>query len=361
MISTAVFILGTLVALIFVVILFLRNGMNRCPESTELIKSTKALKKTVLITGANSGIGLATAQTLTEIYETVIMACRNIDAANGIAKQLKSADSNKKIIVEKLDLSSMEQIRQCCKDIRNNPQISSIDTIICNAGVMPKRKGLKSKDGYELATGVNHLGHMLLVMELKDLLFKNGNKNDPSRLIVVSGDIYKTLKWTGNLPKLNDDNSWDRIWNIDNEKVYQCSNAYSMSKLCNIWFANEFARRYCDGDDRKCITVSLHPGVGKTDLGFDRDDQGNRKALNWFLTNIAMPFFAIIGDTPGMLAYTQCWCAVTDYKNLKNGGFYRGTKLYDVLQIASSKEFGEKMWNISVHLIEKVIKSKMPC
>ena len=156
------------------------------------------------------------------------MACRNIDNANRIAKELETADGTK------LDLSSMKQILQFCNSINNNPQISHIDTIICNAGISPRQKGLKTKDGFEMATGVNHLGHMLLLMELKDLLLKNGKKNDPSRLIIVSGGIYKTLKWKGKLPKLDDQDSWDRIWNIKNNNVYQFRDAYSMSKLCNI-------------------------------------------------------------------------------------------------------------------------------
>ena len=151
-------ILGLLIIAIGVIIAFLYPNLNRCPEASELIKTSKRVNKTVLITGANSGIGLATTNTLVELYSTVIMACRNTDTANKIANELnlklKLKNINTNIIVEKLDLSSMQQIREFCNNIRNNKDISNIHTIICNAGVAPQKEGLHTKDGLELATGM---------------------------------------------------------------------------------------------------------------------------------------------------------------------------------------------------------------
>ena len=206
--------------------------------------------------------------------------------------------------------------------------------------------------------GVNHLGHMLLVMELKDILFKSGSKDDPSRLIVTSGDIYKSLIWKNNLPKLENEDSWNRIWNILNKNVYKGHDAYSMSKLCNIWFTKQFAKKYCiNNNNNNCIAVVLHPGVGPTDLMVDRNENGERiySFMRKIVKKVILPIFSLISDNMEQLAYTQCYLSITNKYNLINGEYYRGTKIAYLRDIAKNDEYSKKMWDISVQIIQTVI------
>ncbi|KAF3854797.1 hypothetical protein F7725_022852, partial [Dissostichus mawsoni] len=144
--------------------------------------------KTVLITGGNTGIGKETAVDLARRGARVILACRDMDRANKAAAEVMKRSGNDQVVVRKLDLASLESVRQLAKDVLDNEE--RLDVLINNAGIMSCPEW-KTEDGFEMQFGVNHLGHFLLTNCLLDLL----EKSSPSRIVNVSSLAHE--KGTG--------------------------------------------------------------------------------------------------------------------------------------------------------------------
>ncbi|CAK6951066.1 retinol dehydrogenase 12-like [Scomber scombrus] len=135
--------------------------------------------KTVLITGGNTGIGKETAVDLAKRGARVILACRDMDRANKAAEEVRKKSQNDNVIVKKLDLASLQSVRQLAKEILASEE--RLDVLINNAGVMSCPKW-QTEDGFEMQFSVNHLGHFLLTNCLLDLL----KKSSPSRIVNVA-------------------------------------------------------------------------------------------------------------------------------------------------------------------------------
>ena len=177
--------------------------------------------KTVIITGANTGIGKETALDLAKRGARVILACRDLDKANTAANEIREASGNSGILVKKLDLASKNSVREFADGIVKGE--TKLDILINNAGIMCC-PCWKTEDGFDMQFGVNHLGHFLLTNLLIDLL----KRSAPSRVVNVSSNAHR-----GEID-LDDLNS---------EKSYSRVGAYSNSKLANILFTRELSRR----------------------------------------------------------------------------------------------------------------------
>ena len=198
--------------------------------------------KTVIVTGGNTGIGKATAQDLSQRGARVILACRDVVKGRTAMEEIRERTGNNDLAVRKLDLASCKSIRAFAEQIlREEPQIN---ILINNAGVMFVPYQL-TEDGYELTFGVNHLGHFLLT----NLLLERIKASAPSRIIVVAslGHLAGYLDFR------------DMMW----MKRYNSQLAYCRSKLANIMFAKELAKRLVDTG---VIVCSLHPGTINTEL-----------------------------------------------------------------------------------------------
>lgn len=267
-------IIGCCAVLYLAAFCLARQHASHCEQAETLVPQVKASlnNKIVLITGATSGIGKETARVFSKSKCTLILGCRNINKAESLRFNLSSNnDCNAKILIEKLDLSDLNQIKnEFVPNLSNKHSIDKINIIQCNAGIAAREKGLLSANGYELTFATNHLGHMLMVMLLKPMLdnaFDNSNGNEKSRLIVTSSSLHSQVPQSLMPPNNNiNNNAWQRTYdpnsNIANGKVFSTGNSYAWSKLCNLWFAREFEKRY--NKEGKIIAVSLHPGVGLT-------------------------------------------------------------------------------------------------
>ncbi|XP_071182028.1 retinol dehydrogenase 13-like isoform X2 [Mytilus edulis] len=142
--------------------------------------------KTVIITGASSGIGKEVAKNLAKRGAKVILACRDLEKTNKVVYAIKRQVRDAKIGVKHLDLASLKSIRQFAKDINQNEE--RLDILINNAGVFYCPDDLRTEDGFEMQFGVNHLGHFLLTNLLLDLL----KKSAPSRVITVSSNAHES-------------------------------------------------------------------------------------------------------------------------------------------------------------------------
>jgi NAD(P)-dependent dehydrogenase (short-subunit alcohol dehydrogenase family) len=195
--------------------------------------------KTVVITGANSGIGFEAARLLAVHGASLVLACRDDDRAAQARARIADAAPAADISTVRLDLASLESVHAAAAEIGDR----QIDVLINNAGLMMPPYGT-TQDGFELQFGTNHLGHFAFTGLLLDRLLHG-------RIVTVSstghrmGDIdFDNLQW---------------------ERHYSRMRSYGRSKLANLLFTYELQRRLADsGAD--AIAVAAHPGTATTDL-----------------------------------------------------------------------------------------------
>jgi NAD(P)-dependent dehydrogenase (short-subunit alcohol dehydrogenase family) len=197
--------------------------------------------KTAIVTGANSGLGYQTVKQLADRGAHVIMACRDADRAAAALEKLRSEVVEPSAEVRALDLASLASIQAFAEGITD-----PVNILVNNAGVMalPKRKTV---DGFEMQFGTNHLGHFALTGRLLPRLLAEPG----TRVVTVSSDVHR-------IGKIDFDN-------LNAEKRYSKWLAYGQSKLANLLFTSELARRANDAD-ADLIAVATHPGYASTNL-----------------------------------------------------------------------------------------------
>lgn len=188
-----------------------------------------------LITGGSSGIGLETARGLGSSFDVVGIVGRNPERLARAAEDLRSAGG--RIETFQADLSSLADVQRLVGEVRS--RFDSLQALVNNAGVWHKQRTL-SKDGYEDTFAVNHLAHFVLTNGLKDLLTAGA----PARVVNVSSTMHarpKSLNWDD----LMFERGWRGFW------------VYGHSKLANVLFSNELARRW---KGLGVTSNALHPG-----------------------------------------------------------------------------------------------------
>lgn len=210
-------------------------------------KNTRIDGKVVVITGANTGIGKETAIDLAKRGGKIYIACRNKERGEEALKQIKETSESENVHFLQLDLASMESIRQFSK--RFHELETQLHILINNAGVMAIPKS-QTKDGFEMQIGTNHMGHFLLTNLMLDLL----KQSAPSRIINLSSLFH----WYGRINKED----------LNSEKSYWRWLAYGQSKLANILFTRELAKRL---EGSGVTANSCHPGAVNTELMRDVD------------------------------------------------------------------------------------------
>jgi len=200
--------------------------------------------KTVVITGANSGLGLVAADALAAKGAQVVLACRDQAKGHAAEAEIRGRHAGAKTALMSLDLSSLADIRRFADAVQAaHPRI---DVLMNNAGVMalPYRK---TADGFEMQFGTNHLGHFALTGLLLDRMLKT----DGARVVTVSSGAHRMGRIRF------DDPQW--------EQGYRKWPAYGQSKLANLLFAYELQRRLAAAG-ATAISVAAHPGYAATNL-----------------------------------------------------------------------------------------------
>ena len=280
--------------------------------------------KTVLITGANTGIGYDTARVLAERGANILLGCRSEEKANEAIDKIKSIKADAKVKWVPLDLSSLSSIREAADQVNREEQL---DILINNAGVMIPPKSTTA-DGFELQFGVNHLGHFALTAHLLNKL-----KTQPGARIV-------------NVSSLAHRQGVIDFEDIHSEKSYNRIKRYAMSKFANILFTYELQRRL-HAVNSPAISVACHPGGSKTELD---------RYVPFPFSLLFIPLGLIMntsaeGALPTLMASTS---------EEVNGGDYFGPKklgemahsAHKVDTIPSSKDeaLARKLWELSTEL-----------
>jgi NAD(P)-dependent dehydrogenase (short-subunit alcohol dehydrogenase family) len=204
--------------------------------------------KTYVVTGANSGIGLVTAQQLAKQGATVVMGVRRVSEGERAAAEIRGKVATAKLVVYHLELADLASVRAFAAEVnRNHPKLQGL---VNNAGVMKTPFG-RTKDGFETQFGINHLGHFLLTNLLTDAL----KAGAPSRVVNLSSFFHEFA--IGRKGEIHfDDLNYER-------RRFDTWEAYAQSKLANLLHARELGRRL---SGTGVTTASVNPGFVRTNL-----------------------------------------------------------------------------------------------
>ncbi len=277
--------------------------------------------KTVLITGANAGIGKATAAALAQQGARVVITARDPDRGAAALAELKQLSGAEGLALLPLDLASFSSIERCAEAFLQG--FPRLDVLINNAGlILSKRR--ETPEGFEGTFGVNHLGPFLLTRLLRERLIASA----PARVITVASKAH-SLAPRG----LNFDD-------LQNRRSYDSLRVYGESKLANIYFARELARRLAGSG---VTSNSLHPGVVNTRFSRDGDMTG--------LLGLATRMILAFAKTPAQGARTSIHLATSSDVAEMSGRYFRDCREAGLGPIASDAGAARRLWEVSEALV----------
>ena len=202
--------------------------------------------ETVVVTGANSGVGYQATRAFAAKGAHVVMACRSLERGEEAANEIAAETSNGSFSVRRLDLADLGSVRRFAKTVADD--YDGVDVLCNNAGVMAIPRS-ETEDGFETQFGVNHLGHFALTGRLLDSLRAADGE---ARVVTQSSGVHER-------GEIDFDD-------LQSERSYDKWDAYAQSKLANVLFAYELQRRLDRAGVDDVTSVACHPGYADTDL-----------------------------------------------------------------------------------------------
>ncbi len=263
--------------------------------------------RTSLVTGANTGIGLVTARELARHGDRVLIACRSAAKAADAIAGIRAATGSDRVEHVALDLADLDAVQATAAGLLE--QGEPIDVLVANAGLAGQRGA--TAQGFELAFGTNHLGHFLLITQLLPLLEA---APAPSRVAIVSSDSHYQAKGI----------DWEAVQRPT--KTVTGLPEYAVSKLANVLFAQELARRAPE----RVFVGALHPGVIASDVW---------RRVPWPVRPIMTRFMKSTDDG----ARTSLLLATDDGVLDHRGAFWSEGALKEPNRVATP-ELGAELW-----------------
>jgi retinol dehydrogenase 12 len=267
-------------------------------------------ERTVVVTGANTGIGLATASALAGQGWRVWVACRSEGKGAAAVAGIRATTGNDAVFLLMLDLADLSSVRACADAFLGRGE--ALHVLVNNAGV-GGRRGL-TKQGFELMFGVNHLGHFLLTQLLLERLTSSG----PARVVTVASDAHYSA------PGID----WDALRRP--ARGITGLGAYAVSKLCNVLFSQELARRT---EGTGVHAYALHPGVVASDIW---------RRVPWPVRPLVTRRMLTVDQG----AQTSLYCATSPSVAGDSGRFYDKCALREASEVATP-ELGRALWERS--------------
>jgi NAD(P)-dependent dehydrogenase (short-subunit alcohol dehydrogenase family) len=284
--------------------------------------------RTAIVTGANSGLGFATARELTRAGAAVTLACRDVGKGEEAARRIRAAVPNAALEVASLDLADLGSVREFATQAAGGHE--RIDLLVNNAGIMAAPRRL-TKDGFESQFGTNHVGHFALTGLLLPALLKAPTP----RVVTVSSTLHR--RGTMNFDDLQGERKFSR-WG-----------AYGQSKLANLMFCFELQRRAVEADTA-LLSLAAHPGYASTNLQFAAPDRFYEKAYMW-IGNRLFAQSADMGALPTLYAATMPDLPGGTYVGPGGPGEQRG---HPKVVTAAGKAYDEsdwrRLWEVSEEL-----------
>jgi NAD(P)-dependent dehydrogenase (short-subunit alcohol dehydrogenase family) len=277
--------------------------------------------KTAIITGANSGIGLETAVALAGQGLNTVITARDPERGKRALEDIKARSGSSDVDLVVFDLADMASVRAGAAALLD--RCPRIEVLVNNAGVVLSDRR-ETVDGFESTFAINHLGPFLLT----NLLLDRIKASAPARIVTVSSTAHN-----GARKGLDFDD-------LQNTKKYSGMSVYSQSKLANILFTTELARRL---EGTGVTANALHPGTVRTGYGHDGD--------TGFLLNlgirIASPFFL----SPAKGAATSIYLATSPEVEGVTGKYFVKCKAKEPTAAAQDTDAARKLWDVSEALV----------
>nr|XP_020461742.1 retinol dehydrogenase 13 isoform X2 [Monopterus albus] len=251
------------------------------------------------------------------------MGCRDMEKCEAAAKEIRGHTLNPHVYACHLDLASMKSVREFAERINQEEQ--HVDVLINNAGVM-RCPAWKTEDGFDMQFGVNHLGHFLLTNLLLDKL----KESTPSRVINLTSLAHI-------IGKIDfEDLNWEK-------KKFDTKQAYCQSKLANVLFTRELAKRL----QGTGVTVNaVHPGVVATRLG-----RHTSLHQSQFSSSVLGPFFSLLVKSPKLGAQPSIYLAVSEDLEGVTGRYYDVMTEKEPAPQALDEEAARRLWEVSSQLV----------
>jgi len=282
-------------------------------------------EKVVLITGGNAGIGKEAAVGMAGLGATVVITSRDEERGRAARQEIVERSGNSNVEVMPLDLASFHSIRFFAADVL--ARFDQLDVLVNNAGLILRRR-TETADGFEATFGINHLGHFLLT----DLVLDRLKACAPARVVVVASGAHK-----GARRGLDFDD-------LQGESGYRWMDAYNKSKLANVYFARELARRLAGTG----VTANaLHPGFVRSEFGRG-GDLGS--LYGWGIKYLAGPF----AISPARGARTTIYLASSPEVEGVTGGYFYKCKPATPSKVAQDDDAARRLWDESERMVASV-------
>lgn len=273
--------------------------------------------KICLVTGGTNGIGKATAQALAQMGATVVIVGRNALKTTQLVEEIRAASGNKNVDSLLADLSSQQEVRRLASEFKS--KYSQLHVLLNNAGGFFLQRQL-SVDGIEMTFALNHLAYFLLT----DLLLDTIKASAPARIINVSSDAHTSGKIVFD--------------NLQGERQYSPA-AYGNSKLANILFTMELARRL----EGTGVTVNaLHPGFVAT--GFAKNN-------GRMIAAIVSLFAPLMARSPAKGAETSIYLASSPSVEDITGKYFYDSHVTPAAPQATDSVVARKLWDLSAEMV----------
>jgi NAD(P)-dependent dehydrogenase (short-subunit alcohol dehydrogenase family) len=277
--------------------------------------------RTVLITGGNTGLGKETAVALAREGAHIVFTTRDAQKGANALAEIQARGGSDAVEVMELDLARLESVREFAPQF--GERYDHLDVLVNNAGVMLGSRRT-TVDGYEMTFQVNHLGPFLLTTLLHERLAAG----DRARVVNVASAVHSSA---GRGLDFDD---------LQSTGHYRSYSVYAKSKLANILFTRELARRW---DDRGITANAVHPGWVASDFG--RDGDMSR------LAGLAWPLVRLFANTPEQGARTQVYVASAPELEGVTGGYWAKSAPVTPSAAAQDDAAAARLWDVSEQLV----------
>ena len=274
----------------------------------------------VVVTGANSGVGKETAAALAAKGATTVLACRDMTKAEDAAAEIRESSGNVDVGTVCLDLGDLHNVVQCADEVLG--RFKTVHVLVNNAGGYWDVRDTTAQ-GFERHFGVNYLGHYLLT---RRLLNAPGGVA-PNRIVNVTSAGHRTVKSM----------SWE---DLQLERRWTAPRAYGQSKLAQILFTREIARRL---GGLGVIAHAAHPGVVRSNFAADGDTRG--------IQRLTVRAVTILGVSPANGARTSIHLACSEEADRSNGQYWVRSKQHRPSKAARDDEAARRLWKVSEDLV----------
>jgi NAD(P)-dependent dehydrogenase (short-subunit alcohol dehydrogenase family) len=275
----------------------------------------------VLITGGNAGIGKETAVALAEMGAQVVFTARDPQRGQAALDEIRSRSGRDDVEVMALDLASLASVRRFASEFGS--RYPRLDVLVNNAGLVLNSRR-ETEDGYEMTFQVNHLGPFLLTQLLRDQLVAGS----PARVVNVASDAHKSAR------------HGLRFDDLQTTKHYRGFSVYGRTKLANILFTRELARRW---DGTGVSTNAVHPGFVASSFGRD-GDTGRFGAL-------VFPLLKPFALSSAQGAQTQVYVASAPELEGITGGYWVKSAPASPSRAAQDDDAARRLWEVSEQLV----------